>query len=70
MDVIRDVIGDSLPDGIVTKAVIDNNFSSERALDELLQRNAHAPPGELTENNYVTMVVTVSTFGIILFCHL
>ena len=40
LDVIRDVIGDAIPDHIVTKTVIDQQFNAEKSLDILLQQSS------------------------------
>ena len=37
---IRDVIGDAIPDHIVTKTVIDQQFNAEKSLDILLQQSS------------------------------
>jgi len=42
LDMIRDVIGDTIPDHIVTQTVIDNQFSGEKALDILLEKNSQS----------------------------
>ncbi|XP_067935703.1 HBS1-like protein isoform X3 [Watersipora subatra] len=37
MDAIRDVMGEDIPDGVVTKVIIDSQYDSEKALNTLLE---------------------------------
>lgn len=46
---IRDIMGETIPDHIVTQTVIANGFDSEKSLDALLQINTKPPPCKFIE---------------------
>ena len=46
MDAIRDVMGEEIPDGVVTKVIIDSQYDSEKALNTLLEYGCKDSSGE------------------------
>ena len=54
---IRDVIGDAIPDHIVTKTVIDQQFNAEKSLDILLQQSSAHTQSKLPL--YVVMTLNI-----------
>lgn len=42
LDTIRDIVGDTVPDSVIKKHVIENDFNCEQALDAVLNKGSVA----------------------------
>lgn len=50
MDAIVDIVGDSIPESLVTKAVVESGFNSELALDHLLKNKSESTSNTTVKN--------------------
>lgn len=61
LDKIRDIVGDSVPDGVLVEAVIQNQFDVDKSLDVILNSSSSSsvPVGEKNSKLINTLIKLV-----------
>lgn len=62
IEIIKNVVGDSVPDSVLTETIIKLNFNSEAALDAVLKTATPAVASGIGSNSFICVFTICASF--------